>query len=305
MPSESPPTQPGRHARDGRVRAGVLALAGVAMALALGVGLGQWSGAGGPAPGSTGAAASEAQALGAALAEEREAREELEERLQALELRMAQVELGGPLFGAPQGAATRGAQAAVEEPRGGAGAEEPGAEPPNAGPGGSERPWFDEQKLVEGGLDPSDASRLKDAWEEVQLGRLYLSDRAAREGWSRTLNHRVQQQSMERALRQEVGDEDYDWILFATGQPNRVLVRGVLDSSPAADSGLQVGDVILSYGGERVFRPRELKQATTEGAAGESVRVEVVRRGEPVSVYVPRGPLGALLRTERMAPREG
>jgi hypothetical protein len=206
---------------------------------------------------------------------------------------------GGPLAAGPEGVAP--AQAGAQTPSGAA----PREGPPAVDPGVQPRPWFDEQRLVASGLAPGEAARLKAIWEETELGKLYLSDRAVREGWGRTLDHRVQQQSIEQALRREVGDESYDWILFATGQPNRVLVRGLLGSSPATDSGLQVGDVILSYAGERVFRPGELKRATTEGVPGESVRVELVRQGEPISLYVPRGPLGALLRTERMAPREG
>lgn len=309
MPSENSAPQPGRPPSGGGIRLGVLVLAAVAVALALGVGLGQWSGPGalGGVPGApTGATAPEAGALREALAQEREAREELEERLQELELRLAQLELGGLPGAAAGSAATRGAEPAAESASAAeAGQAEDDDAPSDAAPAAASRSWFDEQKLVASGLDPLEAGRLKDAWEQMELGKLYLADRAAREGWGRSFNHRAQQQGLERALRREVGDDGWDWILFATGQPNRVRVQGVLDSSPAADSGLVPGDVILSYGDERIFRPRELKQATREGVPGESIRVDLLRQGQPVSVYVPRGPLGAQLRADRMPPREG
>jgi hypothetical protein len=46
----------------------------------------------------------------------------------------------------------------------------------------------------------------------------------------------------------------------------------------------------------------ELKQATTEGRAGERVAVDVWRDGARVRLWLPRGPLGIRMRQTRSPP---
>jgi hypothetical protein len=99
-------------------------------------------------------------------------------------------------------------------------------------------------------------------------------------------------QSPEQALRQELGDADYERYLTALGWPTRVGVRSVLASSPAEQAGLQPGDEITSYDGHRVFDTGDLNRLTYQGQAGETVALDIVRNGEPMQIYVPRGPLG-------------
>ena len=76
----------------------------------------------------------------------------------------------------------------------------------------------------------------------------------------------------------------------------------VLGDSPAGNAGFSPGDVILSYDSNRVFRNGVLGVATGAGEPGERVRVEVMRDGAPISLYVPRGPLGVLLKSTSEAP---
>jgi hypothetical protein len=41
---------------------------------------------------------------------------------------------------------------------------------------------------------------------------------------------------------------------------------------------------------------------TASGSAGESVSVEIVRKGRRISLSVPRGPLGVFMRADRLEP---
>ena len=91
-------------------------------------------------------------------------------------------------------------------------------------------------------------------------------------------------------------------MLYATDQPNRVRVSSVIGGSAAARAGLQPGDVIWAYGAERVFAPRDLRNATQSGVRGETIRVIVDRDGQRISMVVPRGPLGVRMSSEKVTP---
>lgn len=161
---------------------------------------------------------------------------------------------------------------------------------------------FDDERLLSVGAHPSDVERLRESWEAVELEKLYLSDVATREGWRRSDRYRREYRALERSLREELGEEDFDRLLYATGRPNRMVVRNVLDRSPAFDAGLQPGDVIVRYDGRRIFSHGELKRGTVGGEAGEFVTVEVQRSGDLVTLDVVRGPLGVMLQAENRPP---
>jgi membrane-associated protease RseP (regulator of RpoE activity) len=143
------------------------------------------------------------------------------------------------------------------------------------------------QRLVAGGFTRERAEWIERRTEELQVQAMQAEDQAQRTG-------RPGQGVMDiqRALRTEMGDSEYERYLTATGRPTEVQVMDVLASSSAERSGLQPGDQIVSYAGTRVFDMRELNALTREGAAGESVTMEVRRNGQTVQVQVPRGPLG-------------
>ncbi len=164
---------------------------------------------------------------------------------------------------------------------------------------------FDEQALVDAGFGEREARELRGRMESLELERLFLRDRAVREGWIRTPRFARELGAIDAKasdLRSELGDERYDWLLFASGQNNRVLVQSVLDGSPASEAGLEPGDAILSYGDARLFEAGALRDATTQGRAGETVEVQVVRGNEVMRVFVPRGPLGVRLTETQMRP---
>ncbi len=63
-----------------------------------------------------------------------------------------------------------------------------------------------------------------------------------------------------------------------------VLVSRVVEDSPAAAAGFEVGDVILRIGGEAVDHARELARAVARLDPEESVGIEVIRSGAPLTL---------------------
>lgn len=166
----------------------------------------------------------------------------------------------------------------------------------------SSQPWFDAAALAAHGAPPDEIERLNDIFSESEMDRIELAHRARREGWHRKKRYFNEIEAQQSRLREDLGDETYDLLLFASGRTNRVVLSDVLGDSPAASAGLQPGDMILSYDGERIFKRRDLLRATTQGEIGDSVPVDVLRAGHLVRLYTARGALGARLRSARLLP---
>jgi hypothetical protein len=164
--------------------------------------------------------------------------------------------------------------------------------------------WFDEQALIEGGMDSVQASQLKAFFEQLEMERLYLRDQAAREGWDRArLRDEFRQlDDKEESLRDQLGESAYDAYLYASGQSNRVAVTSVLASAQAGQAGIEAGDHILRYDNQRVYNWRDLRTATTSGDISDVVEVEVDRDGETLQFYLARGPLGIRMDSLSVAP---
>jgi len=188
----------------------------------------------------------------------------------------------------------------------------PGAAPGEDGPPGGAKPEAAVDpaiplatRLTGLGVDQDRAAEISQRVNEVDLDRLYLRDQATREGWFNTPQYSQAMREINgdlNALREEVGDDAYDRYLYATGQVNRVVVGSVIADSQAHEAGLKAGDTVLRYDDQRVFSTSELQSATTQGAAGDLVTVTVLRGDQRLRIYVPRGPLGIRLRTERQHP---
>ena len=97
--------------------------------------------------------------------------------------------------------------------------------------------------------------------------------------------------SADALLRNEIGDAEYEMYLQANNRPTSIGVSSVMASSPGERAGLQAGDQIVGYDGERVFSATELIQRTMTAGDGNVV-VDVMRDGSPMQVVVPRGPIG-------------
>src|SRR6266850_1745712 len=70
---------------------------------------------------------------------------------------------------------------------------------------------------------------------------------------------------------------------FGTTPPTRtpagVLVGGVVPNGPAEKAGLEIGDVITGFDGEKVRDVRQLKHSVADVKPGQTVPVEVLRDG--------------------------
>jgi PDZ domain len=144
-------------------------------------------------------------------------------------------------------------------------------------------------RLVAAGFAPDRAEWINRRTSELRMEQLNAQYEAQREGKPPDPATFLQS---ERTLRSELGDADYERYLAAMNRPTSVPVQGVLASSPAERLGLQAGDEIVAYDGNRVFDMRELNALTYEGTAGESVVVDVRRDGQTIQVVMPRGPIG-------------
>lgn len=193
-------------------------------------------------------------------------------------------------------------QGAASEARGDAPPEAPAAPPEQAGaPVGVGRP-FDAESLQARGYTEEETRRLRERYEAYELELLYLSDRAKREGWRHGVRFLGESRHLSEKLQSELGDRDYDAVLYASGRNNRVQVAGVLANSAAARAGLRDGDEIVSYDNRRVYEAQALVRATTQGDAGAQTEMRVRRDGQEVVLLVPRGPIGVRLQPARVPP---
>lgn len=161
------------------------------------------------------------------------------------------------------------------------------------------------QSLLKAGITEVIANDIIRRRNELELKKLELHDTASREGYLGSARYESEYSELvadEKTLREELGDDVYDYYLFANGQPNRVKAISVIMGSSAEQSGMQDGDIIVNYGQHRIFEWNELKQATTEGLLGEYVNVDIIRNSQFISLSVPRGPLGVRLGTARISP---
>jgi serine protease Do len=74
----------------------------------------------------------------------------------------------------------------------------------------------------------------------------------------------------------------------AVGLPERdgLLVRGVVDGSPAAQAGLREGDLLVEAGGRALVSADELHRALDEAAPSGALRLKVVRGVDELDVEV-------------------
>lgn len=151
--------------------------------------------------------------------------------------------------------------------------------------------------LVSSGLSQDRAEWIVKREDELQLEAMQARFEARRSG--EPMNRFDPAFNPGAALRAELGDTEYEQYLEAYNRPTAVAVGSVLESSPGYVAGLQPGDRILSYDGQRVFNTFELNQQTMQGDPGESVVVDIMRDDAAMQVVLPRGPIGITTRSGR------
>ena len=78
---------------------------------------------------------------------------------------------------------------------------------------------------------------------------------------------------------------------FKMEKPHGALVSKVLEDSPAANSGIEVGDVIVKFNGINVGTSSELPPLVGTAAVGDKTPVEVIREGKRKKLNVVIGEL--------------
>ncbi len=78
---------------------------------------------------------------------------------------------------------------------------------------------------------------------------------------------------------------------FGMDRPSGALISEILPDSPAMDSELVRGDVIVSFNGEGIRRMSDLPPIVGRTVVGELAELEIVRKGQPLTVRVKIGEL--------------
>lgn len=148
------------------------------------------------------------------------------------------------------------------------------------------------QQMTDAGFAPSRAEWILERESELRMEAMQARYEAVRSG--DPVDPLEFALGPESVLRAEIGDAEYEMFLETQGRPTTVDVTRVMGSSPALSAGLQPGDQITHYDGERVYSTIELTRQTMLGTPGENVAVDIVRNGAPMQVILPRGPLGIM-----------
>jgi hypothetical protein len=214
------------------------------------------------------------QALEAAVSQERAARQLLEEELLLLFAEVERLEGGREQLAEDTEALGRAESEAVARVRQFRG----------------ERSATDRREnMIEAGLSPDRADLILQRESEIRYESIQArfdarNSEEPQDPFDPSLNP-------EAMLRAEIGDTEYEMYLEANGRPTSVGISSVMASSPGERAGLQPGDEIVGYGGQRVFSTSELMQHTMTGGEGNVV-VDVMRDGTSMQIVLPRGPIG-------------
>ncbi len=92
---------------------------------------------------------------------------------------------------------------------------------------------------------------------------------------------------------------------FGLENADGVIVVNVEPGSPADKSGLRLGDVILSYNGERIDQANELPRLVASTKPGDKAAVQIVREGKQQSLNVAVGESAAAATAGATRPGQG
>lgn len=217
------------------------------------------------------------RALELAVSEERRARQLLEEELLVLYAEIDSVR-AGPL--SAEGIASEftevTSESTVADARAGRASRE-------------DRSQDRRDAMVKSGLAPERADHILRREDELRYEAMQAAFEARNSG--EAIDRFNSNMNPDAMLRAEIGDADYELYLQASGRSTSVGIANVMASSPGERAGLQSGDQIVGYDGDRVFSSFELIELTMAGGEGNVV-LDIVREGSPMQIVVPRGPIG-------------
>ncbi|WP_346836862.1 PDZ domain-containing protein [Microbulbifer sp. SAOS-129_SWC] len=156
------------------------------------------------------------------------------------------------------------------------------------------------QRLIDAGLNPDRAEFILQKQERFQFEHMqvayqyrHLRDKSSAE--AAELREQLDIYSNPRKMfEHELNPQEFELYLEANGGRQEMRVDRVISDTPAAAAGLQPGDKIVSYNGERVFHMGDLRSQIYKVDPGKTVPIEVQRAGSSGTevIYVPSGPLG-------------
>ncbi len=144
--------------------------------------------------------------------------------------------------------------------------------------------------LTQGGFSEDEAREILKRESAAEYEAMLAAHEAQRNGEDLDLTRSLG--GAQDLLRAELGDDEYARYLRAQGQAAAIQVTQVMEGSPGSRAGLQPGDEIVSYNGDRVFTVNDLRSLTLQGTAGEDVVVEIDRDGVRMQLNLQRGPVG-------------
>ena len=156
------------------------------------------------------------------------------------------------------------------------------------------------RQLTDAGFSPERAAFIVDKQERIQYEQMqfsyeyhHLQDK--RSDRARELQQKLQTYSNpRRVFEQELSSTEFEQYLEAFGGRTEMEIGDLLESAPAYEAGLRPGDKIIRYNNQRVFHMGDLRTQVYQAKPGESVAVEIQRKGSsaPETIYLPAGPLG-------------
>ncbi|MDZ4262938.1 MAG: hypothetical protein U1B30_11490 [Pseudomonadota bacterium] len=172
-------------------------------------------------------------------------------------------------------------------------------EPPNMRSG--YRGSLAEATLVERQLNPAVIDDLVSRLDRIDKKRRQLVEFSVAQGLSP--QERAQAltaiDDQVRAIRQELGDDNYDRYLGGADLPNRLVIGSTVVGEALETAGIMPGDVFVSYDGAKVFSMTDLR---TKPATKEWVPVVMSRAGKTFESLVQAGPLGVEFSTASANP---
>lgn len=156
------------------------------------------------------------------------------------------------------------------------------------------------QRLIDAGMNPSRAQFVLEKTERFQFEHTklsyqyrHLADKSSEEALA--LRKQLEIHSNPRQMFSHLlSPEEFELYLQANGGGQEVNINRIVPNTPAHNAGLQAGDRIVSYNGQRIFHMGDLRQQVYRVPPGKTVAVEIQRAGSNnrETIYVPSGPLG-------------